>query len=347
MNRRRTLLLFALSTPLLLAAGAQAASGKRPKVVAPRARFDLDRADIRDFAARAATRTGMSVDAVLSLLGEASPQSSILDAMSRPAESVLPWWQYRERFLTSARIDAGLAFWAKHAELLDAVERERGVPAEYLVSILGVETHYGRIVGRYRVLDALTTLGFDYPARAAYFRSELEEFLLLAREDQLDPLATKGSYAGAMGAPQFMPSSIRRFAVDSGGKGHRDLWQDWHDVFASVANYLALQGWKQGEPVLANARREGEADDPLAFRLLLADSLGAIRGRGYAVDSTQPDSAPALLVPAEQADSLGWRVGFNNFYVITRYNRSPRYAMAVHDLATALRDGRDTMESAT
>ena len=350
MNRRRTLLLFALSTPLLLlAAGAQAASGKRRSPVAPRApaRFDLDRADIRDFAARAATRTGMGEKQVLSLLAEASPQSSILDAMSRPAESVLPWWQYRERFLTNARITAGLTFWAKHAELLDEVERERGVPAEYLVSILGVETHYGRIVGRYRVLDALTTLGFDYPARAAYFRSELEEFLLLAREDQLDPLATKGSYAGAMGAPQFMPSSIRRFAVDSGGKGHRDLWQDWHDVFASVANYLAMQGWKQGEPVLAEARRDGEADDPLAFRLLLADSLGAFRGRGYAVDSTQPDSAPALLVPAEQADSVGWRVGFNNFYVITRYNRSPRYAMAVHDLATALREGRDQAEASS
>jgi membrane-bound lytic murein transglycosylase B len=337
-THRRTLLLLALSAPLL---PAFAAAPKHRT----HARFDLDRSDIRDFAAQAATRTGLGADEVLALLAQAEPQSSILDAMSRPAESVLPWWQYRERFLQTKRIADGLAFWDRHATLLQSVEQDRGIPAEYLVAILGVETNYGRVIGRYRVLDALATLGFDYPSRAAYFRSELEEFLLLAKEDKLDPLAIKGSYAGAMGAPQFMPSSIRRFAVDAEGKGHRDLWHDWHDVLASIANYLSMQGWRQGEPVLAEARRDGEADDPLAFRLLLADTLGAIRGRGYEVEASQPDSAQALLVPAEQADSMGWRVGFNNFYVITRYNRSPRYAMAVHDLASALRAGRNETEA--
>ena len=347
MTQRRSVLSLILAAPLLLAGEATAAERRRKAAPRAIAGFDLDRADIRGFASRAAARTGMTEDAVLSLLAQAQPQASILDAMSRPAESVLPWWQYRDRFLTHARIEGGLNFWERHAALLATVEQERGVPAEYLVAILGVETHYGRVVGRYRVLDALTTLGFDYPARATYFRSELEEFLLLAREDGLDPLATKGSYAGAMGAPQFMPSSVRRYAVDSDGKGRRDLWQDWRDVFSSIANYFVMQGWKSGEPVLAEARHEGEADDPLAFKLLLADSLGAIRARGYAVDSTQADGAPALLVPAEQQDSLSWRVGFNNFYVITRYNRSPRYAMAVHDLATALRAGREALESPT
>jgi len=338
-THRRSFLFLALSAPLLTAVAATPKHRTHP-------RFDLDRSDIRDFAAQAAKRTGMSADDVLALLAQAEPQSSILDAMSRPAESVLPWWQYRDRFLKSKRIDDGIAFWDHHADLLQAVERERGIPAEYLVAILGVETNYGRVIGRYRVLDALATLGFDYPSRAAYFRSELEEFLLLVREDGLDPLGTKGSYAGAMGAPQFMPSSVRRFAVDAEGKGRRDLWRDWHDVLASVANYLSMQGWRRGEPVLAETHRDGEADDPLAFRLMLADTLGAIRGRGYAVDTTQPDTAQALLVPAEQADSMAWRVGFNNFYVITRYNRSPRYAMAVHDLATALREGRTSAGSA-
>lgn len=340
MTPRRTLLYLALAAPWLPALAA--APNRKPTN-----RFDTSRPDIRDFTARAAARTGMSRSAVLAVLAQGETQASILEAMSRPAEAVLPWWQYRERFLTARRIEDGLAFWGTHADLLQHVAQERGVPAEYLVAILGVETNYGRVVGRYRVLDALMTLGFDYPARAAYFRSELEEFLLLMREDHLDPLTTKGSYAGAMGAPQFMPSSIRRYAVDATGKGQRDLWRDWHDVLASIANYLNQQGWRQGEPVLAETHRQGDADDPLAFRLLLADTLGAIRKRGYVVDSAQPDSAQALLVPAEQRDSMSWRVGFNNFYVITRYNRSPRYAMAVHDLASALRAGRGMAGKAT
>jgi membrane-bound lytic murein transglycosylase B len=310
-----------------------------------RTRFDLSRAEIREFIAQAAARTGLTSHAIEALLEQAEPQASILEAISRPAEAVLPWWQYRERFLTGRRIAAGLAFWATHEALLGRVEREHGVPAEYLVAILGVETTYGSVTGRYRVLDALATLSFDFPPRAAYFRGELEEFLLLVRREQVDPLGARGSYAGAMGAPQFMPSSIRRYAVDSDGKGRSDLWSDWHDVFASVANYLVAKGWRAGEPVLAEARAAAEGDDPLAFRLELDDTLGGIRERGYAVDSPLPDATPALLVPAEQAESMSWRVGFTNFYVITRYNRSPRYAMAVHDLAQALRGTRDTPES--
>jgi len=334
---RRTLLLLALAAPLLTATAATPPAGKRPH-------FDLSRAEIRDFIVQAAARTGLAREAITALLAQAEPQASILEAISRPAEAVLPWWQYRERFLTARRIDSGLAFWAAHDTLLARVAAERGVPAEYLVAILGVETAYGRNTGRYRVLDALATLGFDFPARSAYFRGELEEFLLLAKEDAFDPLAVRGSYAGAIGAPQFMPSSIRRYAVDVAGKGRRDLWNDWDDVLASVANFLLAQGWKPGEPVMVEAGSPADRDDPLAFRLEIGDTLGGIRGRGYVVDSTLPDATPALLVPAEQADSMSWRVGFTNFYVITRYNRSPRYAMAVHDLAQALRSRRDTPE---
>jgi membrane-bound lytic murein transglycosylase B len=327
---RRSLLLLTVLAPLLTVSTAIAKTPVRP-------RFDLSRPEIQDFIRQAAKSTGLHNHAIRALLAEAEPQASILLAMSRPAERVLPWWQYRARFLDERRIAAGVSFWEEHRDLLARIERERGVPAEYLLAIVGVETSYGRVMGRYRVLDALATLAFDFPTRAAYFRQELEQFLLMTREDRLNPLLVRGSYAGAMGAPQFMPSSYRRFAIDDDNKGHRDLWSDWSDVLASVANYFNEHGWRSGEAVLLEAKTSGEGDDPLAFELALGDTLGAIRARGYEVESSLPESTPAMLVPAEQAESMSWRVGFANFFVITRYNRSPRYAMAVHDLAQALR----------
>jgi membrane-bound lytic murein transglycosylase B len=187
------------------------------------------------------------------------------------------------------------------------------------------------------VLDALSTLSFDFPARAPYFRRELEQYLLMARDGDVDPLKTTGSYAGALGAPQFMPSSFRRFAVDGSEDGRRNLWDDWSDVFASVCNYLVEHGWRSGEPVLVESTGSNPSDDPEAFRLDASDTVGAIRARGYRFDAPLQADATAWLVPAEQAAGPAWRVGFQNFYVITRYNRSIRYAMAVHDLAAALR----------
>lgn len=298
--------------------------------------FDLNRPEIRAFVAQAPRRVGMTRKRLVALLAQAEPQESIIEAMSRPAETVLPWWQYRERFLSEKRITAGIEFWDEHRELLDRLAAERGVPAEYLVAIVGVETFYGRNLGRYRVLDALATLGFDYPPRAEFFRKEFEQFLLMVRDKDVDPLSAMGSYAGAMGAPQFMPSSYRRYAVDANHDGRRDLWTEWDDVLYSVANFLVEHGWRRGEPVLAEAAGSNEADDPLSFSLELSDRVGLIKGRGYQFETPQDDAAPAMLVPAEQAESMAWRVGFQNFYVITRYNRSPRYAMAVHDLAQAL-----------
>jgi membrane-bound lytic murein transglycosylase B len=274
---------------------------------------------------------------ILALLGNARPQSSIIEAMSRPAERSVPWYDYRARFLTEARIAGGVAFWREHRAELERVSAERGVPAEYLVAILGVETLYGRQTGRYRVLDALATLSFDYPPRAPFFRSELENFLMMSQAGEIDALAAKGSYAGAMGAPQFMPSSFRRFAVDETGNGRRDLWQDWSDVFASIANYFIEHGWRTGEPVMAECSGYNTADDPLNTSVALNDTVGKLRQRGYRFDTRLPDDAPAVLVPAELPDAMSWRVGFRNWYVITRYNRSPLYAMTVHDLATTLR----------
>jgi membrane-bound lytic murein transglycosylase B len=211
------------------------------------------------------------------------------------------------------------------------------VPPEYIVAILGVETKYGRVLGKFRVLDSLSTLAFDYPSRQAFFRSELEQFLILARENQLDPLTLVGSYAGALGAPQFMPSSYRRYAVDADGDSKRDLWNDWDDVIASVANYLREHGWTPGAPVLTEATLEPDPSFQLdPHNLELNETVSSLAGRGVRLDLELPADTPVVLISAEQRDGPAYRVGFHNFYVISRYNASARYAMAVHDLAQAV-----------
>ena len=306
---------------------------------APRG-FDMSRPEIQQFITQSASNTGLPAAQISALLAEARSQPDILEAMAKPAERVLPWWQYRERFLQARRIADGLAFWAQHADELNQAEQRFGVPAEYLLAILGIETQYGRVTGRYRVLDALCTLAFDYPPRAAYFQQELEQLLLLMRDTQLDLRSLRGSYAGAMGAPQFMPSSVRHYAVSADGAGQPDLWRNWPDILVSVANYLQQNGWQRDQPVMVETHIDHEADDPLDFKLDLQDTLGALRQRGYDTPDAQPDSMPVVLVPAEEADAMAWRIGYSNFMVITRYNRSPRYAMAVHDLAQALRTAR-------
>ncbi len=270
------------------------------------------------------------------LLRQATPQPKILEAMARPAEKALPWYEYRARFMTRERIDAGAKLWREHrAELADASARY-GVEPEYLLAIVGVETYYGRITGRYRVLDALATLAFDYPPRAEFFRKELEQFLQLVRAGELDPLATQGSYAGAMGVAQFMPSSYRRYAVSTMDGRQPDLWGDWGDIFGSVGNYFHAQGWTYGEPVLAEVE-QGVAPDPGApTGIALDDTLGGLRSRGMLVASTLPDETPCVLLAAPTEAGMRWRAGLRNFRVITRYNRSPLYAMVVHDLAEAL-----------
>jgi membrane-bound lytic murein transglycosylase B len=297
--------------------------------------FDLSRAEIRSYIDQLVTQ-GFDRDRLKALLGAAEPQQKILDAISRPAEKTLQWWEYRARVLTQERIDAGVQLWHDHKELLDQVAVEYQVSPEYLIAVLGVETRYGHVTGRYRVVDALATLAFDYPPRGSYFRKELTEFLLLAREEQFDPLSIRGSYAGAMGALQFMPSSYRKFAVSEQHASHRDLWGDWGDIFASTANYLHQAGWQYGAPVLAEAQLPAELGLIPPEHMALNETLGGLRARGVTVSSELPDETPALLLAAPQQDAYGYRVGFKNFYVITRYNNSPLYAMAVYDLAQAI-----------
>ncbi len=305
--------------------------------------FDLKRPEIAAFITEVSARDGMSRREVRALLKAAQPQPKIIEAMERPAEKVSPWWQYREHFITPERISDGVQFWGEHKDSLERIAGEYQVSPEYIVAILGVETKYGRITGRYRVLDALATLAFNYPPRHVYFTKELEQFLILAKENKLDPLTLTGSYAGAMGAPQFMPSSYRHFAIDANNDSQRDLWGDWDDVIASVANYLHQSGWRLGAPVLAEATvAAGTTYEIEPRNLEPKETVAALAARGIKTDLDVPADTPALLIDAEQQDGPAYRVGFHNFYVITRYNTSPRYAMAVHDLAQAVAQGLHT-----
>jgi len=320
----------------LLGASLLALLAISPTLPAAGAGFDVAREDVQGFVASMVQQHGFDATALTALLREAQPQPRILELIAKPAERTLSWWEYRARFLTSERIEGGVKVWQTHAAELKRISERSGVPAEYLVAITGVETFYGRVMGRNRVLDALTTLGFDYPPRGDFFRRELEQFLLLTREDGVDPRKPLGSYAGAMGIAQFMPSSVRAYAVDDGKDGHRDLFEYGPDVFASVANYFTVHGWRSTEPVLVDAINATAPDDPASARLALGDTVASLRERGYQFATALPDDAPAMLIPALLESGMSWRVGFQNFYVITRYNRSFMYAMAVHELAQAI-----------
>jgi membrane-bound lytic murein transglycosylase B len=297
--------------------------------------LDVKRAEVKAFIDETSRDLGFSRQQLETLLAQAETKQAILDAISRPAERVVPWHEYRERFLTEKRILQGTDFWIAHGDALRRIA-DPNVAAS-VVGILGVETSFGRITGRFRVIDALATLAFDYPPRGEFFRGELQQFLLLSREESLDPLTALGSYAGAMGAPQFISSSYRSYAVDGDGNGKRDLWNSWDDVIGSVANYLLVYGWREGEPVVVTATFDG--NDLSRFSIAkpeLNETVQSLRGKGVRFETTLPAEAPAMLIVAEGKNGPVYRVGFNNFYVITRYNRSPMYAMAVHDLGEAV-----------
>jgi len=323
---------------LLLAALVQltpADAGTAPQPAA--LHFDLNRADIRDFIREVATRNGLKPRVVRALLRHAVPQTKVIERTEQPAERVLAWWEYRAHFVTEKRIAAGVDFWLEHRELLERIAAERGVPPEYIVSILGCETFYGHMTGHDRVIDALMTLAFGQTLPSKLAKSELEQFILLTREERIDPLTVTGSYAGAMGAPQFMPSSYRRFAIDADGDQHRDLWNDWADIFASIANFLREHGWEPATPVMSAVLVEPGAGFHIDLKNLdLNETLGDLNAQGVDSDLTAAATTPVVLVSAEERDGPAYRLGFKNFQVITRYNHSARYAMAVHDLAQAI-----------
>jgi membrane-bound lytic murein transglycosylase B len=310
----RLLLLAAL---LLGATGAQAA---------------LD-AEQRGFVDDMVRRHGFNRAELTRLLEDAQFQDGIIAAITRPAEAK-PWYEYRAIMLTPERAEQGVEFWRRNADTLRRAEAEYGVPPQIVTAILGVETRYGRNTGRHRVLDALFTLGFGYPKRAPFFRKELEQFLLMAREERLDARTLTGSYAGAMGRPQFMPSSFRTFAVDFDGDGRRDLWNSDADAIGSIANYFVRNGWRRGESVVLPAQGVGTRHQRfLDAGLKPSLSLGELAGAGITVAAGLPGDTPASLFDLDEENGPVYWAGLQNFYAITRYNRSELYAMAVYQLS--------------
>lgn len=300
-----------------------------------------------DFVARATSEYGLSESEVRALLMEAEYKQSIVDAISRPAEAK-PWYKYRPIFLTEKRISEGVHFWKENQELIAAASEKFGVDEEIIVSIIGVETFYGRITGNYRIIDALVTLGFYYPKdlssdRSPFFSSELIQYMQLASEEQLPAAEVTGSYAGAMGMGQFMPSSYREYAVDFDGDGRRDLWRSTPDVVGSVANYLHRHGWQPGQPVTRRAiASTGAAFDEISSRNLKPTlTVAEWQEKGFQSSNELPPELPAAVLKlAEENRSTYW-LTFKNFYVITRYNRSPRYAMAVYELSQEIKKGME------
>jgi membrane-bound lytic murein transglycosylase B len=265
-----------------------------------------------------------------------------LKAVATPA-SARAWAEYRANFVNDRQIGGGVEFWRQHQAALSRAAKEYGVPEEVIVAILGIETFYGRHTGRWRVIDALTTLAFDYPPRAAFFRGELEHYLLISRDRGTDVFSVRGSWAGAIGIPQFMPGSYLKFAVDFDGDGHVDLSGNPADAIGSVANFLKQHGWKPGEIVVLEAEVKGEAFRAYADGAVLPrHTLEELAKAGAKPKvAGPPHGAKAALIELETPGSASeFRLGFDNFYVITRYNRSSFYASAVADLAAAVRAKR-------
>lgn len=291
------------------------------------------------------TEQGFDAEEVRKVLAEARRQESILEAISRPAERRLTWGEYRKIFVEPNRIIQGVSFWNEHEDTLKRAEETYGVPAEIIVAIIGVETRYGRIMGRYRVLDALATLGFDYPKRADFFRGQLIEFMQMVREENLDPTALVGSYAGAMGYGQFIPSSFRNYAVDFDADGKRNIWSNKVDAIGSVANYFSEHGWKAGEPVRSNVVMNDPADPQWINAGLKPEvSLAEWEARGISTRRDLDPEQKATLMELTMDDGEHYWFGLHNFYVITRYNHSHLYAMAVYELSQAIREARESQE---
>ncbi|MEH6444680.1 MAG: lytic murein transglycosylase B [Oceanospirillaceae bacterium] len=273
------------------------------------------------------------------VLKKAKRQNSILKAFNRPAESRLSWTKYRARFIERGRIESGNKFWRKHSETLAKAEQQFGVPAQMIVSIIGVETRYGKVTGSYRVLDALATIAFDYKRRSKFFQNELKEFLLLTKEASIPYTQPKGSYAGAMGYGQFIPSSYRKYAIDFDGDGKKDIWKNPKDAIGSVANYLAKHGWIKNSAVVVAATKVPKEIDKSWYNngLDLKVTLGQWQKRAIKGAEKLDQGQKATLMKLVYDEKDQYWFGLQNFYVITRYNRSRYYAMAVYQLSQIIK----------
>jgi len=307
-------------------------------LVAPASAIDIERADIRAFIQEMQRDHGFDNEQLEGWLSQAESKPGIIELISRPAEKVKPWHEYRQIFLTGERIRRGQEFYRNNlAAILSAAETS-GVEAEIIAAIIGVETYYGDRPGKNRIIDALSTLAFDYPPRQKFFRRELAKFFELARAQGIDPLTPVGSYAGAMGMPQFMPSSYLAYAEDGDGDGRKDIWENIADVTASVGHYLVHHGWKSEATIAVPAKVPAELVATAPGKALGLDtSVGQLRAQGVCFDSGRmDDDTPAVLIQLESENGPVFWVGFANFHAITRYNRSRMYAMAVFQLASEI-----------
>ena len=296
-----------------------------------------ERDDVKQFAKDYAEKFQKEPADVLAVLVQGEKKQTILDAISKPAERVLTWGDYRRIFIEEQRLIKGVEFWQENRQVLDVVAAEYGVPPEMILAIMGVETRYGRIKGKYRVLDALMTLSFDYPPRARFFSGQLEQYLLMTDEQKLDPTVLKGSYAGAMGYGQFIPGSYRAYAVDHDKDGVADIWENREDAIASVANYFAKHHWRESEPVAYQLKHQ-LIDKSLVSKSRKPDTtVGKLRKSGVSIPKQYDDAAEVILMSLETPRGVEHWLGFHNFYVITRYNHSILYALSAFQLSEMLR----------
>ena len=297
-----------------------------------------ERAEVQAFVKELAAQNSFNERDLLTVFEEAEYKQSIIDAITRPAERTLNWAKYQDIFLTERRTVSGIEFMEKNRVALEAAHDVYGVPPIIVTAIIGVETMYGRITGNYRVLDALSTLAFDYPPRSKFFKRELGEFILLAREEKKLITELKGSYAGAMGMGQFIPSSYRAYAVDFDGDGFRDIWDNPTDAIGSVANYLAEHGWQRDKQITFEISAANLPADVFNVSLKPSKSIAELRALGLADDLKHLDqerTVSPMVLNGKNGEEF-W-IGLNNFYVITRYNHSKLYAMAVFQLSETLR----------
>lgn len=303
------------------------------------------RESVREYVRALAEENDLDPDHVASLFSDVTRQQSILDAIAKPAERTLSWMEYRPIFLTQKRIDAGKVFMKEHHEVLQKAQKQFGVPAEIIAAIIGVETFYGRITGSYRVLEALATLSFDYPRRSEFFTREMSEFILLSEREGWDTVNVKGSYAGAMGMPQFIASSYQQYAIDFDDDGKRDLFDSPADIIGSVANYLARHGWVDDAPIAERWTPDDGITEPMLAlvreSLKPAIEVDTVKALGFdsEVLAAATDKGKLLSVMTMKAkpEQELW-IGYRNFYAITRYNHSRLYAMAVFQLGEAIRE---------
>ena len=314
--------------------------------VAPAASADAfaERPEVRQFIEAMADRHGFDAVALNQLFVQARPCLSAARTMTDQVVQPLPWPRYRSHFVNAWNIRHGVRFWRQHAAVLARARRVYGVPEEVIVAIIGVETRYGKTRPRFPEFDTLATLAFDYPRRAEFFRSELEQYLLLMREEQRDPRSVKGSFAGAMGIPQFMPSSYRSYAVDFNRDGRRDLSGSTADAIGSVANYLKAYGWQAGQPVVVRARLPDEAKQDLSTyvstTLKPEWNVEELQSLGLVSAERLLPAAQAALLAVEGEGGREYWLGFDNFYAITRYNHSLHYALAVYQLSREIHSAR-------